>query len=399
MLDFEKMEITSFHCSFYNPTNHGIVLTIKGTSEKHTLYHFKVIKMNLHGHFWKYLPPGIELTYFPMNLGETWKLNTFQNSVNEDYEDFIIEIFIATKEHGQFGISRSTLYEELKKLSDSVKSVFEIEFLYAFDQKSEVKPFFSLFSTPRLIFESLESTEDQKDARFKGEIPLTIRSKSIFYAYFRWALFPILFLIFLILSCYSPETFSCLSPKIIFRDKPDLGNNIDIDKLDLRNNKDTFDLIPLYQKLIQIRDGKITNLTMVKEVMADFERKINQILLLCYILLGFLLLCLFSILWELGIWKLLHRLRILEILIYYLCLALMNEGLRFQTIGSYFSLTGLFWSFGANVYTFFLWGKVRAGVRVYFGYTLLFIFYIIPLEIHYEYPLLDWLSDLLRRKF
>ena len=110
------MEITSFHCSYYDPTNHGVVLKIKGRIPENTPITYTVIKMNIHGHFWKFLPLGfdnvVKWTYLPMTLGgETWKTTIHNENklgktgkaikVKAITQEFLIEIPIGTKEKGQ----------------------------------------------------------------------------------------------------------------------------------------------------------------------------------------------------------------------------------------------------------------------------------------------------------
>lgn len=446
------MEITSFHCSYYDPTNHGIVLKIKGKIALHTPITYPIIKMNFHGHFWKYLPLGLDKvvkwTYLPMSLGgDTWKTNTYQDyddSVKSSLQNFIIEIPIGTKENGRFGISRNTLYQELKKMSNSVKSVLEIEFLYAEQWGNEVKPFFSLFTTPPLIF---DSAENQKDARFEGEIPLDIRSQSIFseaYEYFRWAFLPMLFLIFLIVSCHSPGSFLGWFPKIFFTDKLNVRieeilppcpqtslqiwnvSRLEYEYTQLEMAVNTANLTRMEEILVAVAGmvgRSFVNKTEIHLIYEELVKKeleqglsmrvtgmfnfINLIWLLAIIgivisvgpFIYTILKPLRGALWNVAvmIWHHviipMHSWGILEMMSYYICMAFVTEGLRYETVsGFYISITGLFLSFAANVYTFFLRGKIKPDVRIHVGYSLLFTVYMIPMAITHQSLLLGWLS-------
>ena len=196
------MEITSVHFSYYAPTQHGITVKILGKIPKNNAMNYRSINLNLHGKFWKSLPMGLDhivkWSYMPLSLTPVyWKKVTFDEKLYENSNAFTIEIQIGTKEQGQFGISRQTLFAELKKMSKNT-SVLEIELRCLID--NEMMPFFSLFTTIPLIFDSLEK---DTEAMFDGPIPLDLRTQSFlseFYEYFRWGFWPLLFLIFLVLK-------------------------------------------------------------------------------------------------------------------------------------------------------------------------------------------------------
>jgi len=447
----QGLEITSLHFSYYDPTNHGVVFKIKGKVPKENLFDYSQIKMNLHGSFWKYLPLGldkvIKWTYLPMYMGSSqWKKVTFDNKCSDGFHGFLIEVHLGTKENGQFGISRKTLYQELKKISTSVKSVLEIEFLYQDKYNSGTKPFFSLFTTPPLIFESLEN---HQEALFQGKIPDDIRSQSWLtegYEYFRWWFLPTLFLVFLMVSCCYPETFLGYFPKVFFTEK--------------LNERIEEKLAPCPETLIQSwnvsrleyeyslleKEGVGANFTRMNEILMSVAGMVgrsfvdkSQIHLIyqeilnkeneqgistritglfnfiniiwLVAIIGIVISlgpCLYTVLKPLrkGMWELailiwhhviipLHSYGILELFSYYICMVFVTEGFRYVSIsGFYIGITGLFGSFAANIYTLFLRIKVKPNNVIYVIYNLLFSMYMVPMAIYYQSLLLGWLSVL-----
>ena len=447
-----KMEITSVYFSYYEPSKHGVVIKISGKIDRNNDLKYDIIKMNLHGKFWSALPMGVDKiikwTYMPLSLKSTyWKSVEIDKTAcpKSVFNGFTIILHFGTKE-GQFGISHETLFRELKKMSISNKSVLEIEFQCQKDWKSEIKPFFSIFTTIPLIFHSMV---ENKDALFDGPIPPDIRSVSILsecYEYFRWGFWPVFFLLFLIISCSNPSFFADYMPKLFFNEK--LNTKI-VEKLapcpETLSQSWQVSRLEYEYGLIesQILDR---NLTRMNEILADIamilgrsfiDRSevhliyqeiinkehdiglgtrvkgifnfINLIWLLAIVGISISVgPCLYTILkplrtaiWEvaLQIWHYviipMHSNGIIEIMFYLLCMNFVTEGLRYASeSGFYITLTGLFCSFAANAYTFFLRSKIKPNDGIYILYNLLFSLYMIPLAIYFQSNLLGWLAVL-----
>ncbi len=440
------MKITSVHFSYYAPTHHGLTVKILGKIPKNNNLNYSSINLNLHGKFWKSLPTGLDhivkWSYMPLSLIPTyWKKVIFYEKLYDDSNAFTVEIQIGTKEFGQFGISRQTLFAELKKMSKNT-SVLEIEFRCLIDK--EMKPFFSLFTTIPLIFDSLEN---ENDAMFEGPIPLDLRTPSFlleFYEYFRWGFWPLFFLIFLVFSCYDPEFFTSKMPKIFFTEK--LNTNI-IEKLAPcpetlsqswrisrleheyglleENNMNLSRMNEILSEIGLILGRTFISTSEIHSIYQEILHKENEVglntqvkglfnfinLIWFSAILGIVISigpCVYHIikplrtaLWEvtLYIWHYiiipLHNNGFWEMLSYLICMSFVIEGFRYSSeSGFYIALTGLFGSFAANSYTYFLRAKIRPDKGIYVLYNLLFSIYMIPLTVYYQSNLIAWLSVL-----
>lgn len=445
------MVITSLKFSYYEPTKHGIVIKIFGKVPKNTNFDYRSINLNLHGKFWKSLPLGldkiIKWSYLPYSLTPScWKKVVYSEELNQILKDFTLEIHIGTNENGSFGISYDTLYREIKKMATSNNSPIELEFLNINPQWRMI-PFFSVYTTIPKIFTSLET---QKEALYDGEIPKDIRSESFltaFYEYFRWGLWPIIFLLFLLYSCFiGPEAFTDLVPKIFFTKElntkiieklapcpESLSQSWEVSRLEyelslIENNGSNSNITRINEILVMVAGilgRKIVERHEIHSIYEEILKKENDLgvstritgffnfvnILWIVAIIGITISvgpCIYTILrplrtaiWEvaLQIWHFiiipLHSYGVFEILSYLICISLVTEGFRYSTdSGFYISLTGLFGSLAANAYTFFLRSKIKPNKSIYVFYNLLISLYILPLAIYYQSLLLGWLSVL-----
>lgn len=438
----DGINIISCSSSFYNDTGHGLVVKIKGKKELSLNLNITDIKLNIFGEIWSSLPLGIDKvvkwSYLPLSLYPNYirKPLKLLNTV----EDFEIEIFLGTKDNGQIGILHQTITNQLSSLIKNGNPIIELEFTYR-DANYKYNPFFSIFTRPELIKNSLLQTTTES-ILYSGPIPSDIRDGNDLFRIIRWLFYPILFLFFCWFSFFDSKRFTSRLPVLFYTEKL----NTSISNL-LRPVPNTmsqcWEISRLEHECQQLEKSPKVNQERIQEILGivsksfggrnitpeelheiyhaikekeshkdlssriyGFFNFINLLWLLSIIgivisigpsIYLFLkpfqdaLLELARVIWNRIIIPC-HSWGVFEFLAYLLCVLFVSEGYRYKTdSGFYIALNGVFGAIPSLIYSYFLHCPYKPSKNFYIFYYLFACSFLVPIAIYYQSKLLAWL--------